>query len=244
MFDKVVFSAVAIGLSTSMVFAGGPIAPVIDVEPAAAPVVASAPAWTGGYIGGNVNFGKGKLKAAGDLADFLSEIEEDNGVSLGRTLAKPDGVSGALRAGYDWQMGKGVLGLGAEYNIGTYKSGLNGIFGEALEFEGGDAEVRIKNTATIFARAGYLFNDNLLAYGLVGYTRAKGEVSASVDGFSESGSETLKGTTFGVGAEYKMTASWSAYAEYAYTDFGDVSGTDGNFEAELSQVKLGANYRF
>ncbi|RAZ83502.1 outer membrane protein [Cereibacter johrii] len=243
MFDKMMISAVAIGISTSMALAGGPISPILDAEPAA-PVASAAPAWTGGYIGGNVNFGKGKLNAAGDLADALSEIEDAFGVSLDRTLAKPDGVSAALRAGYDWQLGKGVLGLGAEYNIGTYKSGFEGDLGDFVESVGADAEVRLKNTATIFARAGYLFNDNLLAYGLVGYTRAKGEVSASAGGFSDSYSETLKGTTFGVGAEYKVNANWSAYAEYAYTDFGDISGTEGNLEAELSQIKLGANYRF
>lgn len=244
MFNRFTISAAAVALSTSTAFAGGYAAPIIEPSPVAAPVTYSASSWTGGYVGGNVNFGKGKLKAAGELADFISELESANEISLGRTLSKPDGVSAAIRAGYDWQIGQAVLGLGAEYNLGKYKGGFAGTFGDVAAELDADADVRIKNTATVFARAGYLFNDNLLGYGLLGYTRAKGEASISFDGETDSGSETLSGTTIGLGAEYRVNANWSAYAEYTYTDFGDIRNTDGNLEAELSQIKLGANYRF
>lgn len=238
-------SAAVAAFSATSAIAGGAVAPIVDVQPVSAPAMAApAPAWAGGYVGGNLNFGKGKLQAKGELADLIRETEEEEGISLGRTLAEPDGASAAIRAGYDWQIGRGVFGLGGEYNLANYKSGLSGAYGDVVDFLGADAEVRIKNTATVFARAGYLVNDNLLAYGLVGYTRAKGEASGSFEGESASESTTLSGTTFGVGAEYLVNANWSAYAEYAYTDFGDLRDSEGNAEVDLSQVKLGVNYRF
>lgn len=238
-------SAAILAVSATSAAAGGAVAPVVDVQPITVPVTSTpAPAWSGGYVGGNLNFGKANLDAAGELNDLRREAEDELGISLPRTLAKPDGASAALRAGYDWQAGRAVFGLGAEYNFANYKSGLNGFYGDVFDEVGADAEVRVKNAATVFARAGYLINDNLLGYGLLGYTRAKGKVSASFEGESDSESVTLSGATFGLGAEYLVNANWSAYAEYTYTDFGDVRDTDGWLEADLSQIKLGVNYRF
>ncbi|MFN8684171.1 outer membrane protein [Paracoccus sp. P2] len=159
-------------------------------------------------------------------------------------MTKPDGVSGAIRVGYDWQVGKGVFGLGGEYNLGKYDGGLSGVYGDALGELGGDLNLEVEKAATIFARAGYAVNENLLAYGLLGYTWADVDGRAS-DGFETySDSTDLDGVTVGIGAEYRFTNNWSGYAEYAYTDFGTVKDTEGNVEATMQQVKLGVNYRF
>ena len=99
----------------------------------------------------------------------------------------------------------------------------------------------IKNAATIFARAGYAMNDNFMAYGLLGYTWAKGTVG--VPGLG-SESRDLSGGTIGLGAEYKLNSNWSTYGEYTYTDFGTVKDTDGLLKTTLGQAKLGINYRF
>src|SRR5690606_12666903 len=80
------FAAVA-SLAAGATYAGGYVAPVATVEPVVVAPTASVSDWNGFYTGANVNWGKGKLKAAGDAADFLS----DEGLS--RTLSKPDGVS-------------------------------------------------------------------------------------------------------------------------------------------------------
>jgi len=229
--------AAAIGSSAS---AGGFINPVVNSQPAPVqPVTAMTVSdWSGAYVGANINYGTGELNAIGELGDLASDAGVD------RTISEPDGTSGAIRAGYDWQAGNAVFGLGAEYNVGKYKAGFRGELGDAVDTIGASAEVEIKDTATVFARAGYLVSPNFLAYGLLGYTRAKGEANASFEGESESGSVTLSGATFGLGGEYKFSSNWSGYAEYAYTDFGDVRDTDGNLEADLSQIKLGVNYRF
>lgn len=237
--NKFPFFVATVSLSfATTAFAGGAVAPVIEVQPVMITPATALSTWTGGYVGANINYGQAELEAAGGLGDFLS----DEGLS--RTLAEPDGTSAAIRAGYDWQAGRGVFGLGAEYNVGKYEGGLSGDYGDAIDFLEGSLDIEVKNAATIFARAGYLVNENFLAYGLLGYTRAKAEVTASLEGETERGSETLSGATFGVGGEYKFNSRWSAYAEYAYTDFGDLDDTDGLLETNLSQVKFGANFRF
>lgn len=206
-----------VALAAAPAFAGGYVAPVVDVEP----VVAVTPApivgtWTGGYLGANVNYGK-------------AEFDPTDTTLYGE--AEPDGANFALRGGYDWQHGNGVFGLGAEYNLAKYKDDF------ALTSTT-NGEVQLKNVGTVFLRAGYAFNDQLLGYGLLGYTHAK------LDGDGPTGS--VDGPTLGLGAEYRFNPNWSGYAEYAYTDFGSVETTAelGDVDAKLNQVKLGVNFRF
>lgn len=237
-----VTTALVASFAAGTAFAGGYVAPVVDVEPVVA-VVAAPASWAGGYVGANLNYGKGKLKANGDLAELADEF------GIGSTLLKPDGVSGALRAGYDWQNGAAVYGLGAEYNLGKYKDSrdltvaLNPDAPEDIETVG-SINAEIKNMATIFARAGYAFNDQFMAYGLLGYSRAKANASFAVEDGGESYSRTVSGATYGIGAEYRINQNWSSYAEYTHTDFGKVKDTDGLLKLEVDQVKLGVNYRF
>ena len=208
-------------------FAGDLSAPVVEAPVMVAePVV--VPTWTGGYVGGNVNYGFGSLDATDAFAAALA------GGGFGSNLSEPDGVNGALRAGYDWQFGRGVFGLGGEYNFGSYEGvGEGALAGSGLNVE-------IEDVATIFARAGYAVNDQFLAYGLLGYTQAEG--TATQGGGSQT--EDLDGVTFGLGGEYLFTQNWSGYGEYTYTDFGDIDNTGGQLEADLHQVKFGVNYRF
>lgn len=257
-------TALVSSFSATAVFAGGFAAPVVEVEP----VVAVAPAktgWGGGYVGGNINYGKGKLKSRGTVGDaadivdnYLGEdypsvrellAEEFGGdfldESIAQTLLKPDGTSAAVRAGYDWQNGAFVYGLGAEYNVGKYKDSIGGeVELEGMEPFDASARVEFKNMATIYARAGYAFSEQFMAYGVLGYSRSKGKVTLAVNDKSFSGSETLSGVTYGLGAEYKFNQNWSSYAEYTHTDFGKVKNTHGLLKAEVGQVKLGVNYRF
>lgn len=221
-------------LSTALIFggaaahAGGYVEPIADA-PVAAPIYA-APApvlsWNGGYVGGSIVSGDGSVDAQGDLADALG------GGGFGSTLAEPDGVSGALRAGYDWQSGNLVYGLGGEYNFGSYEADAN------APFEG--IEAKIENAYSIFARLGYTVKPNWLAYGVLGYTWADGEASAP--GVSES--IDLDGVTYGLGTEYRFTPKWAGFAEYTHTDFGDLERTEGQLEADFDQFKVGLNYRF
>ena len=206
-------------LAAAPALAGGYVAPVVDVEPVVvtpAPIIA---AWTGGYVGANLNYGKTDTL---DWDDTLS--------------ARPDGANGALRAGYDWQRGNGVFGLGAEYNFTKYKDDITD--SSITDGDNVVGEARLKDLGMVFVRAGYAFNDQTMAYGLLGYSHGKLELSSD----EGSVSETVKGPTLGIGAEHRFNENWSGYAEYAHTRFGTVDIVDQ--KVKLDQVKLGVNFRF
>lgn len=210
--------------------AGGFTTPVVEAAPVQPADTASVPDWSGAYAGGNLNYGAGKAVATGDFGKSLAAD------GLNRNLAKPDGGALGLRAGYDWQFGRVVAGLGGEYSLGQYKSGLAGVYKD--EYPG--AEVKFGNVATVYTRAGYAFADNWMAYGLLGYSRADGKAS----GYGGSDSKTLDGLTMGLGVGYAFDRNWSAYGEYTYTDFGTIAGPSGDVKAELKQFQVGLNYRF
>lgn len=219
-------------------FAGGAAEPVI--EPA--PVVAEIPpppstAWTGGYVGANISWGNATVDAASDFADYLTEE------GLSTTLSEPSGTVGAIRGGYDWQSNNVVFGVGAEYTFGKFDGGATSDFAELAGLEGFDnLNVQIDQMATIFGRLGFAANDKFMAYGLLGYSWANGQVSA--DG-GETQSRNLDGMTIGLGGEYKFNDNWSGYGEYAYTDFGQIEDVyDGAIESDINVIKLGVNYRF
>jgi len=213
-------------LAAAPALAGGYVAPVVDVEPVLvtpAPIIA---AWTGGYVGANLNYGK------------TNSINPTEGDSAFAYSTRPDGANGALRAGYDWQRGNGVFGLGAEYNFTKYKDDLTDD-GEVV------GESRLKDLGMVFVRAGYAFNDQTMAYGLLGYSHGKMELGIDPVGDGPAGftlSETVKGPTVGIGAEHRFNENWSGYAEYAHTRFGTVDIVDQ--KVKLDQVKLGVNFRF
>lgn len=234
-----VLSAVIALVCAPAAFAGGYVAPIIETAPivAAAPVASTINDWTGPYVGANIGWGKANAEgfnAKGSIGD----------------VSKPDGFHGALRAGYDWQISQGVVGLGAEYGFGKYKDDIHLLDPGVL---------KIKNPAMIFARAGYVFKNDILAYALLGYTWANLDEPVDIVGSAANAvryeDRSLNGVTVGAGAEYRFHKNWSAYAEYTYTDFGKLGLTDPNYtlpqvpaytkaDIDLQLIKLGVNYRF
>lgn len=201
---KYLLTAAILPLTAMAALAGGVNPPIIEPTPqpiAPAPVLTFGN-WEGGYAGANVNWGKNPI-------DGL--------------LNDPDGVSGAIRGGYDWQMNQTVFGLGAEYDFGKLKGD-----------DGPAAEARVGKAGTVFARLGYDAGA-WLPYALAGYTWADAEVGpvkANIDGY-----------TLGLGVERKFTPNWSGYGELSYTDFGDVPEF-GGASIDSQKIKLGVNYRF
>ena len=130
-------------LVASPVLAGDLVTPVVE-QPVMMAEQAPVSAWTGGYVGGNISYGFGSLDAKDDLASALAT----NG--FGKNLSEPDGVSGALRAGYDWQFGRGLFGLGAEYNFGSYDGDGEG----ALAGSGVNVEIKDKASISFYVVVG------------------------------------------------------------------------------------------
>ena len=75
------------------------------------------------------------------------------------------------------------------------------------------------------------------------------QAAAATSGFSTS-SYTRVGWTIGYGTEFDLGNNWSAKAEYDYLSFGrhTAGATDGTTfltdRSDISQAKVGVNYRF
>lgn len=221
---KIATIAIAASLIGTAAYAGGPVVPVAEPTLAPAPVVvAPATPWQGGYVGGSLVYGDGTVDAKDEAADFLGFFGIDN------TLGEPEGFGPALRIGYDWQFNKAVVGLGASYDFNKY---------DDTKYDVIDTEV--SDIKTLFVRAGYDAG-RWMPYVLAGYSWADGE--ASIDGLG-SESVDLDGYTVGFGASYMITDRWVGFAEYNYTDFGDIDKTDGLLEADLNRLNLGVTYKF
>ncbi|MDP2085625.1 MAG: porin family protein [Gemmobacter sp.] len=201
---KYLLSVAVLTASGAAVHAGGPV--VVAAEPTLAPMAQvmhlQTGEWHGGYVGGNLNWGKNPISG------FLDD---------------PSGASGALRGGYDWQMGATVVGLGAEYDFGRLRGS-----------DAAGAASSVGKAATVFGRAGYA-TGAWLPYVMAGYTWADGNAGGTnVD---------LTGYTIGLGVERKFTDRWSGYVEYNRSDFGrEVAFGDARVRAD--KVKLGVNFRF
>ncbi|SNS74068.1 outer membrane protein [Tropicimonas sediminicola] len=171
-----------VGLSLAApAFAGSLAEPVIEPAPAPAPVVVTTPSndWTGGYAGLQLGYG--------ELTDNL----------------EGDDVIGGVRAGYDWDLGNWVVGLGAEANFGK------------IETDAGDLD----SLSTLRVRGGYDFGRTMV-YGVTGASYAASEDLNDSWGYFG-----------GIGVETMVTDSVSLSGEIAahrfddYQDFGRVDAT-------------------
>jgi len=230
------------------------IAAVMPTKAVKAPrPVIGATNWTGFYLGG-----------------FFGAAAGQTDITLVNTLNpgnKPRvfGALGGGEVGYNYQFGNSFV-LGLEGDIGA--ANLHGArtAGAAL------FEVQDKTNwmATATARAGYAwgrtlyyvkggaaFEDSTVSLichnpqGTVANGNAcvlQGNVVA--DGTGASTSSTRVGWTVGYGTEFDLGKNWSAKAEYDYLSFGrhTAVASDGitimTDRSNVSQVKVGVNYRF
>lgn len=201
--------------------------------PAAAQSISDSVEWSGPYIGGMLTRDETQFSAAGDFGALISST------GLSRHFADADGTGAALRAGYDLMRGPWVFGAGVEVNLGSARGELTPQFKKMVLPSDVDAQFKLDQAATLFLRAGYA-QGAWLVYGTAGYTRAQADVVVNGRDYAP----TLEGHTIGIGVDYRLSRSWSVFLEGADTTFGKVPQTDGMLEADLKQLKLGANFRF
>lgn len=182
-------------------FAGGLVLPVED--PVVAPVaVAPAPVgrdWSGGWVGAQIGFG---------------DVSTDGSAEL-----DGDGAIGGLSAGYDFDFGRTVAGVGLDYDVSNIELGEDGPTLDSVFRLGG--------------RLGYELGQDGLLYGRAGYAVA--DVSDGID--------SADGYFAGVGYEQFVTESVSAGAEVLYHDFTEFDG-DTDLDATATTASLKVNFRF
>jgi outer membrane immunogenic protein len=158
------------------------------------------------------------------------------------------GFLAGVQAGYNWQIGRYVLGFETDIS-GTSISGSSSFSNQATiaGFPGfsvvayGTQSEKLNYLGTVRGRAGYLVMDPLLAYATGGF--AYGDASSSLSlgtnfaqgcvaaGFTtscqsatgESSSSSRAGWTVGGGLEWMFARNFTVKGEYLYYDFGSVS---------------------
>ena len=190
----------------------------------APPIAASAfYNWTGFYVGANAGYGFGRAStdfSAGALSDTTS----------------PSGLIGGGQFGYNWQIGRWLLGAEADFQWS----------GELADGTVSGGRVTITHTdkltwfATGRARLGLAYH-RWLVYGTGGI--AYGAVDSDATVTSATGTSTISssdnnvGWVVGIGLESALRNNWTWRLEYLYLDLGTATFTD-------QILRAGVNYRF
>jgi outer membrane immunogenic protein len=231
--------AVALALGTSTAAADG-----IDKRPStiAAPVPVYAPSWSGFYIGAGIGAGA----VVHDLSIDIQDVDDRFNV-LSFDGIGGEGIFGTVIVGFDWQVGKTVFGIFADYDfsdVSTDLTLLDGLIRASLDHD---------NSWSIGARLGWLATPSTLIYALGGYTEA--EFGASVrfdDDNIFSRDRTVSGYFVGAGIDTRLGASnWFTRLEYRFTQFDNESifRTDDDFlnvdlEPSMHTGRLTLTYKF
>lgn len=242
--------------------------------------------FSGAYIGINAGAAWGSSSyttdpgcpASGVDATFCGAPPDDSAVNgtavaeSGNGKLTPDGFTGGLQAGYNWQVGNIVFGGEADFVAFdlSKSTSAEGTFpfaflGDAYELT---ESMSTDWLATIRGRLGATIAPHLLLYVTGGIafadiafssTYSDNAVDATFPGGSGSGrkSGVRTGWALGGGGEWQLDDRWSIKAEYLYVDFGSetvavpVSNTadftqtikvDADLNAHIARV--GLNYGF
>lgn len=243
MFSKKVF---LVGASAGLLISSPLLAAdLIEADPVPLPVQAAS-SWTGGYVGvhlggafaednsGRILFDTDLDGVFGEATDFVPTGAGANafapgfcsGNALGNTPAAgcdedDSGVTGSLRAGYDYQSGAFVFGGLAEVSFVDIEQ-VSTAFSVTPTFYSIQRELDF--TAAARLRAG-VASDVLLGYvtgGVVYGDFDRSFVTGNgVNTFTLNDSDDDIGFQLGGGLEYRITDNVTFSLEYLYTRFGD-----------------------
>jgi outer membrane immunogenic protein len=170
--------------------------------------------WTGFYFGANGGGAWGR--------SFWSAPATGVGLSGGQAGGT---------AGYNWQVGKVVLGVEGDVDW----SGLQGT-GTSTACPLGCA-TSTSWLSTVRGRVGYAF-DRFMPYVTGGL--AVGDIRAAAPGLV-GGTSSNAGWTIGAGLEVALPGNWSAKAEYLHVDLGNFNCGPGCGVAPTDNVSLHEN---
>lgn len=193
--------------------------------------------WTGFYLGINGGAGWGTTTSSVDVGKTICINTGFCGLNLTVPLAQTE-LNGYLfggQAGYNYQFGKYVIGIEGDADW----SNLDGTSPCVLIFY---CESKVKWTADIAGRLGFLPLNNLLVYvkGGVSWARiddsfnnsatltfgsAPGPTATFAGQVSSDLSQTRVGGLLGIGTEYAFDPHWRVKIEYDYADYGKHNDT-------------------
>lgn len=159
-----------------------------------------------------------------------------------------DGLLYGGEVGYDFQVGRAVIGVEGEVTGSTAKVDYRS--SDPADF--GFGSVKAGRDFYVGGRVGILASPRTLVYAKGGYTNARFDLTAS-DGTTEVGGNfNLDGYRIGAGIERSLTPNTYAKLEYRYSNYGDArleyangAETD-NFSVDTDrhQIAVGFGFRF
>ena len=185
----------AAAVSAAPAFAGGMSQPV--TEPVIAPVVpvAAGHDWTGGYVTGRLGYGD------------VTSPDTGSGMTYG------------LGAGYDWDLGDWVVGVGGNYD----KSNIDlSTAGDSLD-----------SIARLGVRAGRDLGTTLV-YATAGAAQADATIGGT--GMNDNGWYA------GIGLDYAINDRMTIGGELLTNRFNDFGGTGSDLRATTASVNFGLRF--
>jgi outer membrane immunogenic protein len=206
--------------------------------------------WSGLYIGAHLS------RSWVDIdVSTVSPPQVNTAALLYNQAFSDDGFGGGAELGYNWQIGKIVLGVAADATyLGFDRTSLHDVVGLDEVYRS-----QIDWLVTLRGRVGVDLGRSLF-YATAG--AAFGNVNVGYQNFDATHtviqneafqSEIRAGWVVGVGVEHAFTSRLTAKIEYLHADLGttrvrDVYGPNGDFHAdfaaEIDLLKLGLNYKF
>lgn len=200
--------------------------------------------WTGPYVGGQLGYGfqpKDRNEAVlfdnnldGTFDDTVRTATGANAFSPGTCggaaaatmpaqgcTSDRDGVDWKVHAGYDMQFGNIVLGVVGDYGRATINDSVTTFSTTPASYT---MTRRLRDNASIRARAGYAFGDTLLygtgggAWGKIRNSFASTNVANT---FTGSGNDDAWGYRAGGGIEQRLAPNFSIGAQYLFTSLKD-----------------------
>ncbi len=182
--------------------------------------------WGGLYIGAHLG---------GALS--LTDVKDPFGPSLyGDTVRSPGPLAGG-QIGYNWQIGRGLLGLEADASWSDL-FGTDTCFAYSGYYVSANCRSDVSAFGTVAARFGWLVGPDAgtLLYGKAGGAWLHQDIDATTNGDpgypATSTSGTRWGWMLGAGIERALSRSWSINGEYDFLTFGDAgfSTPTGSFQ--------------
>lgn len=190
--------------------------------------------WSGFYVGGNIGFSWGNVRTTGNETltqnvsvfsfpgPILVSSVDSTSATAALTHSTVTGLVGGAQAGYNWQSGKWLVGLEADFQGSDERATgrLCTVAGCPVGSTVIPVNYKLDWFSTARGRVGFIAAERILLYATGGL--AYGQFVSDVPSFPLGWRSTRIGWAVGAGAEAALDRHWSVRLEYLYVDLGNV----------------------
>ncbi len=220
--------------------------------------------WSGFYLGGIAGYDSATVDNsgfgyyAGDSGPGCAVMTSLDDDCLVVPHQQAGSFTGGVEAGYNWQIGRGMLGVETDIQTANLSAAnaMGYYYGGFVPEDGHTVTTTLDAFGTVRLRAGYLISDNMLGYvtGGLAALHVKGNFEDGGDNDTYGQAVFALGWAAGAGLEYRIAKNWSVKVEGLYissvTDLqaGTSTSEDENYSyrSNINQFvgRLGVNYHF